>query len=135
MFCCLVHFDPWYLSLTLLVPGQFSSSRSLLLRCSLHSELISTGYIFKFKQFYIYWQVKEIKRWRGKQNCGSILASLALHLFSASSAWTHLPVNPLSLFLSSSSHASANFQLLLLGSSPLQFWTWNKTGGSFLVDK
>ena len=139
----------WHLSRTL-VPGQSLSSRSLLVRCSLHSELISTGYIFKFKQFYIYWQVKEVKRWRGKQNCfpvtlrywnaGSILASLALHLCKGcpgiTSVFSFIRMDPSSSqsivsLLSSSSHVSANFQLFLLSLSPLQFGHETETGGSF----
>ena len=57
LFCCLVHFDPWYLSRTLLVPGQFSSSRSLLLRCSLHSVPVKPEYIFIKPHLKMWFQV------------------------------------------------------------------------------
>ena len=40
----------WHLSRTL-VPGQSLSSRSSLVRCSLHAELISTTYIFNSNCF------------------------------------------------------------------------------------
>ena len=142
-----------HLSCTLLVPGQSLSSRSSLVRCSLHSELISTAYIFKFKQFYTHSQVKDVKRWRGKQNCfpvtlrywnaGSILASLALHLCKGcpgiTSVFSFIRMDPSSSqsivsLLSSSSHASANFQLFLLGLSPLQFGHETKQA-AVLVDK
>ena len=69
---------------------------------------------FQFKLFYIHSQVKDVKRWSEKQNCFlwhwdieilvpffaslAVKAVQALHLSSASSGWTHLPVNLLSPF-------------------------------------
>ena len=104
----------WHLSRTFLVPGQLNPADLLLHGVDSMLNCSQLRLYFQFKLFYIHSQVKDVKGEAKNRTVSCdieilkywfhFLASLAvkavqaLHLSSALSGWTHLPVNLLSPF-------------------------------------